>query len=213
MKKAQEKRAKRDNRPSWIKKESRTPPKIDEEGSSVFLRRERVQDGQKSALDRREHEIEGRRYTERMTPTRTLFVGGIGKASTNGDTDKVRDVFKSYAKIEDVRMCACHCAVSCLAVLTFCSAMMHCYVDARTIEEAGNLILEHRYNPFRYGGHRLRINFAGPEQDDPGVTKTLFISGFAGGEQRVRGLLKDWENAVSSVTGGMCSYASRYTRD
>lgn len=213
--KPKDNRAKRDTgmRSSRSEKGTRTPPIKDEEGRSVFLRQERVQDRRNPSSDRREHEIERRRYEARMTPTRTLYVGGIGKSNTKGNTDKVRDVFKAHAKIEDVRMCACHCAVSCLTVLTFCSAMMHCEVDVRTIEEAGNLILEHRYKPFRYGGRQLRINFAEPKEDDPGATNTLFTTGFAGGEQHVRDLLKDWENAISNVRGGMCSHASGYARD
>lgn len=150
----------------------------DEVGPDVFLRRARSASASSERPKRSE-----RRDRPAPTPSHRLFIGGIGQISTDGDSDIVRALFRGIAHIEDVRM-----------------GKASCVVRVRTVSEAVAIMEEHRRRRFEHGGRRLAIHYV---TEEPGnQTKTLFIRGFTGGEQRVREMLGSWADAALKIFGG-----------
>lgn len=75
-----------------------------------------------------------------------------------------------------------------------------------------HLIEEHMRRPLHYKGSRLFIDYGEPA-DEHNAGRTLFVSGFVGGEQHVRDLLGDWIDAIALIRVGVCSRIFNNSRD
>ena len=66
--------------------------------------------------------------------------------------------------------------------------------------------------PFYYKGSRLFLDYGEPAVEQK-AGRTLFVSGFVGGEQHVRDLLGDWKDAIELIRAGVCSRVLDDSRD
>ena len=122
---------------------------------------------------------------------------------TQEDRSNISTLFNAFAEVKDVRMSPLPVSYNAKSTLTHTTpAPRGCFVDVATVEQAVAVMNEHERLPFLYYNRPLQINYARLPEISESRGRILQLTGFAGGEQRLRHMFKHWDERLESIKVG-----------